>query len=161
MAVTFTDGEINALIKERKPLPADWQRKVQLQPKIGHNEKHLSLPGADGNQFRLILRESQINKHDFSVILAVLASQSNRIFRLRRYNGKHYHRNRIEGSLFLDFHVHTATERYQEHGMREDAYAEATDRYSDFHGAWDCLVSDVNLVVPSGAQIGIFTQGAQ
>ncbi len=161
MAVTFTDKEIQALIKESKPLPASWQNKPPLQPKRGHNEKHLDLPGDNGNQFRLILRESQINKHDFSVILAILVSRSNKIFRLRRYNGKHYHRNYIEGSFFRDFHIHTATERYQERGMREDAYAEATDRYSDFMGAWDCLVSDANFVVPSGAQISIFTQEAE
>jgi len=158
MAVTFTDREITALINERKPLPANWQNKPPLQPKRGHNENRLDLLGDNGNQFRLILRESQINKHDFSVILAILSSRSNRFFRLRRYNGKHYRRNRMEGNLFRDFHIHTATERYQERGMREDAYAEATNRYSDFMGAWDCLVSDASVVVPPDAQLDLFAQ---
>ena len=161
MTVIHTDEKINALIKERKPLPANWQHKTLPRPKTGQNEKHLNLHGADGNQFRLILKESRFDKNNFSVILAVIAWRSNKIFRLRRYNGKHYHRNRIEGDSFRDFHIHTATERYQERGMREDAYAEATNRYSDFQGAWDCLVSDVNLVVLSDAQSDIFTQGVQ
>jgi hypothetical protein len=45
---------------------------------------------------------------------------------LRRHNGKsHEHTNQIEAGAFYDFHIHRATERYQELGMREDAYAEA------------------------------------
>jgi len=98
MAVTFTDEEINALIKESKPLPADWQGRTQLQPKRGHNERRLDLTGEN------------------------------------------------EGA------------RYQERGMREDTYAEATDRYSNFSGAWGCLVSDANLVVPPDAQLDLFAQ---
>ena len=35
----------------------------------------------------------------------------------------------MEASTFYDFHIHMATERYQEPGMRGDAYAEATDRF--------------------------------
>jgi len=33
-----------------------------------------------------------------------------------------------------------ATERYQEIGNREDAYAEPTGRYSDICGALQCLL---------------------
>jgi len=35
--------------------------------------------------------------------------------------------NLIEGNRICEFHIHTATERYQRRGMREDGYAEATD----------------------------------
>ncbi|MDZ7814842.1 MAG: DUF1828 domain-containing protein [Planctomycetota bacterium] len=39
---------------------------------------------------------------------------------MRRYNGKsHQHTNKIEGNTFFDFHIHQATERYQEFGERE------------------------------------------
>ena len=53
--------------------------------------------------------------------------QSNRVFRLRRYNGKsHEHTNPIEKEIFYDFHIHTATERYQVlENKKEDTYAEA------------------------------------
>ena len=62
---------------------------------------------------------------------------------MRRHNGKsHEHTNQIEANTFYDFHIHMATERYQELGMREDAYAEATDRFGDFDGALRCLVDD-------------------
>ena len=112
-----------------------------------------------GASFRLILRQGKINPLDFSVILAVQVPRSNRIFRLRRYNGRsHEHTNHIEDTRFYDFHIHIATMRYQEIGTREDAYAEPTDRYGDFHGALRCLIADVNLDIPPGPQRSLFEE---
>ncbi len=111
----------------------------------------------------MILRQNLINPLDFSVILAVRLPNSNRFFRLRRYNGKsHNHRNRIEGDAFYDFHMHTATERYQELGTREDFYAEPTDRYGDYSGALKCAVADCRLAVslpPNTLQTNLFPGG--
>ena len=140
MAVTYSDQDIASLIRERKPLPADWRNRISLRTKRGHKERHLDLVGETGNEFRLILRQNSIDQLDFSVILAVQVPQSNQLFRLRRYNGKsHMHTNRIENETFYDFHIHFATKRYQERGTREAAYAKPTDRYGDFHGALRCL----------------------
>ena len=109
----------------------------------------LVLLGDAGNEFRLILRQNQINPIDFSVILAVQVPESNLVFRLLRFNGRsHQHTNHIEGETFYDFHIHTATERYQAIGTREDAYAEPTERYGDFYGAFQCMITDANLKVP-------------
>lgn len=95
----------------------------------------------------------------FSIILAIAVPRSNQLFRLRRYNGKsHEHTNHIEGDTFYDFHIHKATERYQEIGTREDAYAEPTGRYGDFHGALRCLIRDANFDVPSNAQRDFFEE---
>ena len=153
MAITYFDQEAELLVKEHKRAPTDWNSRIILRPKRGHNERHLDLRGDEGSKFRLIFRQNQINPLDFSIILAVRVSQSNQIFRLRRYNGKsHEHTNHIEDTTFYDFHIHIATERYQEFGTREDAYAEPTDRYGDFHGALGCLIADANLKVPQGQQ---------
>ena len=157
MAVTYTDPEITMLVEERKPLPAGWRQLTSLRPKRGHKENSLDLGGVEGNQFRLILRQSNANPLDFSVILAVRVPQSNRLFRLRRNNGRsHEHTNSIEGDTFYDFHIHTATERYQDLGSREDAYAEATDQYSDFAGAVDCMLADAGFDTPVGDQLSFF-----
>ena len=64
--------------------------------------------------------------------------------------------NHIEGNAFYDFHVHMATERYQDLGTREDAYAEPKDRYADFHGALQCLLQDTNLILPPDPQGTLF-----
>ena len=153
MAVAYLDQEIESLVQEHKPAPADWRNRTRLRPKRGHEEQHLDLTGDAGSEFRLILRQNKINPLDFSVILGVRVPRSNRIFRLRRYNGKsHEHTNHIEDETFYDFHIHVATERYQEIGTREDAYAEPTHRYGDFRGALRCLIADANLDVQQDSQ---------
>ena len=124
MPARYLDEDIAGLIQERKPLPADYRSRIQLKAKRGHKERQLEIRGASGNEFRIILRQSNSNSLDFSIILAVYPPQSNQPFRLRRYNGKsHQHTNIIENDMFYDFHIHKATERYQELGMREDSFA--------------------------------------
>ncbi len=162
MGVKLTDAEIAALIAETKPLPDDYRERVRTKPKRGHRERELDLVGAQGSEFRVILRESSYNPLDFSVILAWLPPKSTSPFRLRRYNGKsHEHTNAIEARTFYDFHVHRATERYQRSGLREDSFAEPTTRYQDFASALQCLVQECGFQLPPNPQPGLFdTEGA-
>jgi len=153
MTLIFSNQQIESLVREPKPLPVDWRKRIQLRSKGNHAEKHLDLTGTNGNEFRLILRRNEINPLDFSIILVVRVPNSSQRFRLRRYNGKsHEHKNHIENEVFFGFHIHFSTERYQKFGMREDAYAELTERYSDFGGAFDCMINDVNLQIPFDSQ---------
>ncbi len=159
MAVTYTDSEIAALVRERKPLSQDWRRKLSFRGKgkRGELEARVDCTGDGGNAFRLILRRNAVNHLDFSVIMAVQVPQSNQLFRLRRCNGKsHEHTNHIEGDKFYDFHIHAATARYQEIGSREDTYAEVTDEYGDFDGAVDLMVRDGAFDVPPSDQLSFF-----
>jgi hypothetical protein len=113
MAARFSDHEIAEMIREPKTLPKNYLSRIQLREKRGHKERELDVTGDNGRQYRLILRQSNVNPLDFSVILAVIPPDSNQLFRLRRFNGKsHEHTNPIEGETFYDFHVHSATERY-------------------------------------------------
>ncbi len=149
MPILLTDAEISALVKEQKLLPADYSEKILLKAKRGHKERELELKGHNGSEFRLILRQSQFNVLDFSAILCFCPPKTSQIFRLRRYNGKsHEHTNQIERQTFYDFHIHHATERYQDSGLREDAYAEVTGRYADFYGAFDCMIADCAFQIP-------------
>src|SRR6266404_2169838 len=118
MAVQLTDTQIAALIAEPKPLAADYRNGVQPRQKRGHKERELDITGSNGSEFQVIVRESSMNALDFSVILGYLLPGLNVVFRLRRYNGKsHEHTNKIEGNKFYDFHIHYATERYQNTGF--------------------------------------------
>lgn len=157
MAVQLEELIILALLAETKPFSADYRGRMQTRPKSGHKERELDITGAQGSEFRLILRQSLFNALDFSVILAYRPPGTNQLFRLRRYNGKsHEHTNRLEGETFYDFHVHMATERYQESGLREDTFAEPTDRFADFQGAIRCLLTECNFVVPTDPQGKLF-----
>jgi hypothetical protein len=152
MAVHFSDQQIDELLKESKPLPDDYKKRIRLRDKYGHKERDLSVDGVDGHKFRLILRSGSFNVLDFSVVLAIVPSGSNTLFRLRRYNGKsHEHTNKIEQETFYDFHIHTATERYQQLGVAEDFHAVPTKRYTDFYSALDCMLQDCGFVLPSGS----------
>jgi len=145
------------MIKERKLLPANYRSRFALRSKRGHKERELDIQGARGSSYRLILRQSDCNSMDFSVILAIKPPESNLLFRLRRYNGKsHEHTNQIEGITFYGFHIHVATERYQESGAREDSYAEPTDRYSDLRSALRCLLDDCGFASPEREQESLF-----
>jgi len=159
VAVMYSDQEIAELIRERKPLPQDYRSLIQFKPKLGHKECDLAIKGDNGGDFRLILRQSNVNPLNFSVILGVLPLNTNRLFRLRRYNGKHsQHTNSIEKDRFYDFHIHVATERYQQIGVAEDKYAEPTDRFADLHSALQCMLDDCNFDVPEDPQL-YFLQG--
>ena len=157
MAIVYPDHEIENLLNERKPLPSDWRNRIKLRTKRGHDEQLLMLTGDAENEFRLILRQNQINPIDFSVILGVQVPESNQVFRLLRYNGRsHQHTNHIEDETFYNFHIHSATERYQAIGTREDAYAEPTERFGDFHSALQCMITDANFKVPLELQRNLF-----
>jgi hypothetical protein len=159
MAATFSDEDLSHLIQERKPLPDDYRTRIQVRPKLGHKERELDIKGSDGGDYRLILRQSIPNPLDFSIILAYRPPKSSQLFRLRRYNGKsHEHTNPIEGEAFYDFHIHQATERYQEIGAREDTYAKATDRFADFRQAITCMLKDCGFDFPLDPQGHLFEE---
>ena len=138
-------------------MPGDYRSRLRLREKRGHDEQELEIQGEGGSTFQIILRKNRINPLDFSVILGCLPELSAHLFRLRRYNGKsHEHTNQIERITFYDFHIHHATERYQDLGLREDAYAVATDQYGDFDGALARMLSDCNFQLPEDPQQPLF-----
>jgi len=157
MAAKYSDEEIEAFVKEPKPLPPNYRENIKLRDRRGHKESELLIDGENGSEFHVIFRQNNVNTLDFSIILALLPADTNQLFRLRRYNGKsHEHSNKIEKDKFYDFHVHQATERYQEYGTREDAYAEPRQNYNDFHSALDCLVKECGFILPPGQQRSLF-----
>lgn len=157
MPVKYTDVEIARMLEERKTLPPNYLARIGLRDKRGHRERELDVNGASGTQYRLILRQSNFNALDFSVILAVLTPGSNQWFRVRRYNGRHgEHTNPLERDTFYDFHIHQATQRYQESGAREDTFAEVTDRFADFNSALRCMFEDCGFDPPQEPQPSLF-----
>ena len=150
MEIIYTDQEITELIQERKVLPDGWREQI-------YKEGTLDIEGDEGNTFRIIVRQQKSIPLDFSVILAVLVPLSDRVFRLRRYNGwTNPHTNRIEREEVEGFHIHFATERYQRRGQKEDGYAEETDRYRNVDEAVQCLIEDANFEEPPQTQLEIF-----
>jgi hypothetical protein len=153
MPIEYTDDEITKLLAERKPvLKEDLDRIVPKAKRAGLFERELTIVGDGGNYFVIKVRQSSVNPFDFSVIVCVRMKSSQTLFRLRRYNGKsHEHTNKLEGTpAFYDFHIHQATERYQEaEGMTEESFAEKTRKYSDVMGAIAIMVTECGIELPS------------
>jgi hypothetical protein len=140
----LSDGAIAELIAEGKSVPAGLMPLVWASERNGHRVKNLNFKGESGNIFEIIIRQSCVNPMNFSVILGHMLPGAYTIFRLRRYNGKsHEHTNYLEKDRFYDFHIHQATERYQDiAGFKEDHFATRCDKFVDLHGAIKRLVSD-------------------
>jgi len=149
MTIQLSDEQIANLVSESKPLPDNYKSLMRTRPKKGHRERDLNIKGTHGNDFRIILRQSEYNALDFSVILAYCPPQTNILFLLRRYNGRsHEHTNSIEEETFYNFHVHHATERYQELGAKEASYAVPTTEYASLEEAIQCLFGECGFIVP-------------
>lgn len=145
----LTDEEIAKLISEPKPLPENYRSSMRLRPKKGHSERDLDVRGINGSEFRIIQRQSGFNLLDFSVILAYRPRESNQLFKLRRYNGRsHEHTNDIENETFYDFHIHQATEGYQELGAKEESFAQRSDKYHSLPEAVEYMFEECSFVVP-------------
>lgn len=157
MVDILKDTQIASLIAEPKPLPDNYKSKLQLKSKNGFKRSELEVTGEFGSKFVIILRQSEINVIDFSVILGFYPTNSNNLFRIRRYNGKsHEHKNGYEKDRFYDFHIHTATERYQTaDGKDEDHFAQPTDRYADIHAALECMLDDCSFKRPEDNQLDL------
>ncbi len=153
MSIFLNDSEIAALIVEEKRVPADAVDLFAMKSKKGHKESDLLIPRSDGSYFKIILRQNSQDPLDFSAILAFVPVKKNQDFKLRRYNGKHVHGNRLHKSKFYDFHIHSASEEYQRAGLKEESFAEATNRYSNLAEAFDCLVKDCNVIIPEDKQL--------
>lgn len=157
MATIVLDQDIKQYLDEPKVLPGDYRKVVQTKPKRGHREQEICFDGQNGNLFKVVARISDSNPLDFSVILGVIIPNTSRFFRLCRYNGKsHEHTNRLESQTFYDFHIHTATERYQRAGFEEDTYATPSGKYSTIVQALDSMIIDLGFVLPEGDQRGLF-----
>jgi hypothetical protein len=158
MPVRYTDAEIQALIAEPKPLSGRSFAPIRWVQREGHRKATFDVMGDNGNAFVIILRQSLFNDLDFSVILGTPMPGTTTLFILRRYNGRsHQHRNKIEKTRFQGFHIHTATERYQEADYDEEGYAEPTDRYDSFAGALRCLLDDAGFYDPTPPEPSLFS----
>lgn len=154
----LTDKQIADLINESKNmtvLPEDLFK--SMKAKRGHSESEHIIQRPDGSTFHIRLRLNNENHLDFSVILGYCPPKATKLFLLRRYNGKsHEHKNKLETDVpFYDYHIHTATERYQREGSKEECFAEVTDRYSTIQEAIRCLIKDCNVNLPQKLQTSL------
>lgn len=157
MAVAqLSEKEVEALVAVPKDLPPDYRSRLRTRARpysSQHEEAQIEIGVQNVGTFRVIVRKNRINPLDFSVILGYVPPERLKLFHLRRYNGAHRHTNRLESNSFRDFHIHYATQRYQEAGWDIDAYAKPTDRYTTVDGALEILLDDCNFIRPEDERL--------
>ena len=143
--VVITDQQIKDYINEEKIiLPKDF--KPSFKVKDNQNVFETEIQATSGNIFKIIVRQNQINPLNFSVIFGIILD--GKLFRIRRYNGdSHEHTNKIEMDSVEGFHIHIATERYQERGFQPEGYAEPTNKYSDWQSAFKLMLKESNIKI--------------
>ncbi len=157
MSYYFTDEEINNFVVEEKQFSGTVNGFMIFKESDGHKRSSAIIGRSDGSQYIIKLRQSTHNVNDFSAIIAYQSKGTNKDFKLRRYNGKsHEHSNRLEGNKFYNFHIHIATERYQNIGRKEESFAKETNRYSNLYGALECMIKDCNIKVKKDSQTNLF-----
>lgn len=148
MLIPLPDEDIEALIREPKTTPRALFP-LRLIEHNKHRRRDYQVQSVSGNEFVIAIRQSVIDGLNFSVILSHRRPGFTTLFRLRRYNGLHgEHTNEIEGNKLDDFHIHTATERYQKLGAREESFAEVTSRHWNLDSAVRCLLEDCGFDPP-------------
>jgi hypothetical protein len=157
MGYYLTDDEIHSLIHEPKPYPGTRAAMMHLKTSDGHKRGSFDIQRADGSQFIVKLRQNMNNVNDFSAIIGFQEKGNSVTFILKRYNGKsHEHSNKIEKTKIYNFHIHTATQRYQDENRKEESYAEETNRCSNLVTALDCLIEDCQITLQPDPQRNLF-----
>lgn len=143
------DSEIQSLIDDVKPITSNAVKMIKPVPlnnrrHMGHEHEVLS---RSGKKYSIYVRLNSINVHDFSIILKYYEASSKSWYVLRRYNGSsHRHTNIIERTKIIRaFHIHKATERYQNMGLNIDGYAESTEAYSNWRDALSLMLKECNF----------------
>lgn len=67
----------------------------------------------------------------------------------------HHSGDTVNKTVLKPNDIHLATERYQNSGRKEEAYAEVTDRYSNLRGALKCLIEDCKVSLKENPQISL------
>lgn len=144
--VLLSDAEIQTLITDSKKLPATFFKELRLKNKENRSYKEYELEAQSnsGRTFRIRIRVNTINRKDFSIILLYIR-KNKRQHILRRYNGIHFHRNKIEKNGFREYHIHFATQRYQEKGHQIEGYAEVTNSYTNWEEALNKMLEECNF----------------
>lgn len=158
MPIMLDAVQMEALLVMPKPLPSNYQRVLTLKqnPKQAYSKAEVKVEVDPEHVFFIKLRQTLQEPDNFSVIVGYVIPHTNRLFHLRRYNGRMEHRNKLEKTRFIDYHIHQATERYQlVEGSCVEGYAEQTALYSDIMGALQLALKECNFVLPAGTQLSM------
>jgi hypothetical protein len=94
---------------------------------------------------QMFLRKNLQNPMDFSIVLRY-TNDKKQNYTIVRYNGDHGgHRDPWSHEFTPGPHIHRITERGQRDCLKEECYAERTDKYKTFTEAREAFIRDMSI----------------
>ncbi|MFM8514110.1 MAG: hypothetical protein ACKOBI_10310 [Bacteroidota bacterium] len=143
----MSDAQISGLIE----CPKIWLEPLLINKLTqGQHQISLQLLGLDtkGSSFVVYLRQNLRKGMSFDFSCGIrLETNGQYPIHLRRYNGpSHNHYNQIEKKrIGYQCHIHMATSKYINAGLKPEGYAESTQRFNSLRSAFSCLILDCNI----------------
>jgi len=132
-------AELRSIPKQIANPGAHWLRKPKARP-VHEQRTYQVVAKEDGRRFSVYLRQSLLDKSDFSCGISYLPATGLSLT-LARYNGSGH----VHGNISYRPHIHRATEKAIAAGKKPESEAKVTDRYETLNGALACLVDDFHL----------------
>lgn len=152
--IDYTNDEIERMVALPKPVPPGGIPGPRASQVGKRYESKLTIH-AHGLEFLVWTRQLVDYPRSFCAGLTVIREGEDN-FQLRRYDGKYdSHVNHIEKEEFYDYHIHMATERYQQSPHNEDHYARPTAEYDSLGGAVRLMHEDCNIFEVQSGQLSL------
>ena len=98
----------------------------------------------DGKMFEVFMRMNTKFSYLFSIGLRYRSESGT--FTICRYNGKHFHKNKISNrDSWNDFHIHKLFDRQLSNGTDNSLDAETTTKYATFDEALFAFLNDCHI----------------
>jgi hypothetical protein len=143
----LTDEEIQFLISYPKVIITPPKTKLALTQ--GHYRNGMELSSEDGKyRFTVFMRINEVFQENFTIGLRYHPADDPESIILLRCNGPHgEHRGPLDSqdNHFWTYHIHLAREIIIRQGLRSEAYAEETDKYSNYNDALSFFLRYCNI----------------
>lgn len=145
----YSQSEIDALISCDKSVVEPPKRQAKLIGADYRNDMKLAASNGQQGEFDVFMRQSEDFPENFSIGLVFRPKDGRPDITLLRCNGQHGVYN---GSSYSDpahphwgYHIHKASEKALEDGLRAEKFATATTDFASYNEALQYFVTAVNL----------------
>jgi hypothetical protein len=136
---------VDSLIRCKKEVKSAPKKAMSLDSRNDYTYRNdFTCTSIDGKLFEVFMRVNTKLPYLFSIGLVYHSENGN--FTLCRYNGKHFHKNKIgDQTSFNDFHIHKLYDAQLSNNLENSMDAEITTAYVTFDEALQKFLNDCNI----------------
>lgn len=136
---------ISSLIECEKTIKTPPKKTMSIDQRNDFTLRNdFSCISEDEKLFDVFMRMNTVLPYLFSIGLRYRSESG--IFTLCRYNGKHYHKNKIGNKeSWNDFHIHELFDKQLSNGTDSSLDADITEKYATFYEALYAFLNDCHI----------------